>query len=147
MTRAGVGRGGGGGGGSGGQRAGEGAGIDPSFPPVLEEDTLPARPPERSVLGAGQCCLCYDAFIAQSAIVHLLWTRDSVNSGDAGIEIRRGPHQGGCGDPAVQSSRRHRVVGLIPWIALWLRHPSRERKIPGSNPTCDGIFFRVESYQ
>ena len=25
-------------------------------------------------------------------------------------------------------------------LAKWLRRPPRERKIPGSNPTCDGIF-------
>ena len=25
-------------------------------------------------------------------------------------------------------------------LALWLRRPPRERKIPGSNPACDGIF-------
>ena len=25
-------------------------------------------------------------------------------------------------------------------LAQWLRRPSRERKIPGSNPACDGIF-------
>ena len=25
-------------------------------------------------------------------------------------------------------------------FALWLRRPPRERKIPGSNPVCDGIF-------
>ena len=25
-------------------------------------------------------------------------------------------------------------------LASWLRHPPRERKIPGSNPACDGIF-------
>ena len=31
-------------------------------------------------------------------------------------------------------------------LALWLRRPPRERKIPGSNPACAGIFFGVESY-
>ena len=25
-------------------------------------------------------------------------------------------------------------------LASWLRRPPRERKIPGSNPACDGIF-------
>ena len=25
-------------------------------------------------------------------------------------------------------------------LALWLRRPPRERKIPGSDPVCDGIF-------
>ena len=25
-------------------------------------------------------------------------------------------------------------------LAKWLRRPPRERKVPGSNPTCDGIF-------
>ena len=25
-------------------------------------------------------------------------------------------------------------------LAQWLRHPPPERKIPGSNPACDGIF-------
>ena len=25
-------------------------------------------------------------------------------------------------------------------LAQWLRRPPRERKIPGSNPACDGIF-------
>ena len=31
----------------------------------------------------------------------------------------------------------------IAWtasLAKWLRHPLRERKIPGSNPACNGIF-------
>ena len=35
----------------------------------------------------------------------------------------------------------HRLVGLV------VRRPPRERMIPGSNPACDGISFRVESYQ
>ena len=26
-------------------------------------------------------------------------------------------------------------------LAQWLRRPPRERKIPGSNPACDGIFL------
>ena len=34
-----------------------------------------------------------------------------------------------------------RLVGLV------VRRPPRERKIPGSNPACAGIFFGVESYQ
>ena len=25
-------------------------------------------------------------------------------------------------------------------MAKWLRRPPRERKVPGSNPACDGIF-------
>ena len=25
-------------------------------------------------------------------------------------------------------------------LAKWLRRPPRERKVPGSNPACDGIF-------
>ena len=29
---------------------------------------------------------------------------------------------------------RHRLVGLV------VRRPPRERKVPGSNPACDGIF-------
>ena len=32
-------------------------------------------------------------------------------------------------------------------LAWWLRRPPRERKIPGSNPACHGIFFGVESFQ
>ena len=35
----------------------------------------------------------------------------------------------------------NRLVGLV------VRRPPRERKIPGSNPACAGIFFGVESYQ
>ena len=35
----------------------------------------------------------------------------------------------------------YRLVGLV------MRRPPRERKIPGSNPVCAGIFLRVESYQ
>ena len=31
-------------------------------------------------------------------------------------------------------SGRHRLVGLV------VRRPPRERKVPGSNPACDGIF-------
>ena len=27
-------------------------------------------------------------------------------------------------------------------LALWLRRPPRERKVPGSNPACTGFFFR-----
>ena len=38
-------------------------------------------------------------------------------------------------------SRVNRLVGLV------VRRPPRERKIPGSNPACAGIFFGVESYQ
>ena len=34
-----------------------------------------------------------------------------------------------------------RLVGLV------IRRPPQERKIPGSNPVCAGIFFGVESYQ
>ena len=34
----------------------------------------------------------------------------------------------------------HRLVGLV------VRRPPRERKVPGSNPACAGIFFGVESY-
>ena len=34
-----------------------------------------------------------------------------------------------------------RPVGLV------VRRPPRGRKIPGSNPACDGISFGVESYQ
>ena len=30
----------------------------------------------------------------------------------------------------------YRLVGLV------VRRPPRERKVPGSNPACDGIFFR-----
>ena len=37
--------------------------------------------------------------------------------------------------------KRARLVGLV------VRRPPRERKIPGSNPACAGIFFGVESYQ
>ena len=33
------------------------------------------------------------------------------------------------------SSERDRPVGLL------VRRPPRERKIPGSNPACDGIFL------
>ena len=36
---------------------------------------------------------------------------------------------------------------LTASLAWWLRRPPRERKIPGSNPACTGIFFGVESYQ
>ena len=40
---------------------------------------------------------------------------------------------------------------LLPWhttsLAKWLRRPPRKRKVRSSNPACDGIFFRVESYQ
>ena len=43
---------------------------------------------------------------------------------------------------AVSRSRSsYLLVGLV------VRRPPRERKIPGSNPACDGIFFGVESYQ
>ena len=35
----------------------------------------------------------------------------------------------------------HRLVDLV------VRCPPRERKIPGSNPACAGIFCGVESYQ
>ena len=37
--------------------------------------------------------------------------------------------------------RIHRLVVLV------VRRPPRERKVPGSNPACAGIFFGVESYQ
>ena len=42
---------------------------------------------------------------------------------------------------AVATLPDNRLVGLV------VRRPPRERKIPGSNPACDGIFFGVESYQ
>ena len=29
---------------------------------------------------------------------------------------------------------------MTPSLAWWLRRPPRERKVPGSNPACDGIF-------
>ena len=35
------------------------------------------------------------------------------------------------------------IVGLSAWtasLAEWLRRPPRERKVPGSNPACAGIF-------
>ena len=38
-----------------------------------------------------------------------------------------------------RSRPSYRLVGLV------VRHPPRERKIPGSNPTCDVDFFGVES--
>ena len=50
--------------------------------------------------------------------------------------------------------RRHGVVsqsrlspGADRLVGLVVRRPPRERKVPGSNPACAGIFFGVESYQ
>ena len=43
------------------------------------------------------------------------------------------------------TSQRSKV--LVFSNLKWLRRPPRERKIPSSNPACDGIFFGVESYQ
>ena len=37
--------------------------------------------------------------------------------------------------------------GVNHLVGLMVRCPPRERKIPGSNPACAGIFFGVESYQ
>ena len=41
----------------------------------------------------------------------------------------------------IQTVGSDRLVGLV------VRRPPRERKIPGSNPTCAWIFFGVESHQ
>ena len=38
---------------------------------------------------------------------------------------------GGCGGPSVP---------LTASLAEWLRRPPQERKVPGSNPACAGIF-------
>ena len=35
---------------------------------------------------------------------------------------------------SLKASRANSLVGLV------VRRPSRERRIPGSNPACDGIF-------
>ena len=36
---------------------------------------------------------------------------------------------------------KHTLTGApTASLALWLRRPPRERKIPGSNPACAGIF-------
>ena len=51
--------------------------------------------------------------------------------------------------PTVVSACRYCAAHLCNWpvriitasLAQWLRHPPRERKIPGSNPACAGIFF------
>ena len=43
--------------------------------------------------------------------------------------------------PSLLLPRGNRLVGLV------VRRPPRERKVPGSNPACAGIFFAVESYQ
>ena len=42
---------------------------------------------------------------------------------------------------ADKVSYQYRLVGLV------VRRPPRQRKIPGSNPACAGIFVGVESYQ
>ena len=39
------------------------------------------------------------------------------------------------------ATAQDRLAGLV------VRRPPRERKVPGSNPACGGIFFGVESYQ
>ena len=43
-----------------------------------------------------------------------------------------------AGQSACESFPDDRLVGLV------VRRPPRERKIPGSNPACTGIFFGVE---
>ena len=49
---------------------------------------------------------------------------------------RKSPLRGsGNGTPDLPLSRRTTAS-----LALWLRRPPRERKVPGSNPACAGIF-------
>ena len=49
----------------------------------------------------------------------------------------------------ISESLCHSLFALSNYclIGLVLRRPPRERKIPGSNPACAGIFFGVKSYQ
>ena len=48
---------------------------------------------------------------------------------------------GGVGEEHWVLPSLDRLVGLV------VRRPPRERKTPGSNPACAGIFLGVESYQ
>ena len=42
----------------------------------------------------------------------------------------------------ISSQRRELSPTRTASLAEWSRRPPRERKIPGSNPACDGIFLR-----
>ena len=44
------------------------------------------------------------------------------------------------GEPQRSSWGTQKKNGRAASLASWSRRPPRERKIPGSNPVCDGIF-------
>ena len=89
--------------------------------------------PGTSTGGPGVGCVSWDRGSMGNPT---LWTEPGTSTGGPGV---------GCvsWDTGVSSVvlRVYRLVGQV------VRCPPRERKVPGSNPACAGIFFGVESYQ
>ena len=66
-------------------------------------------------------------------MIHRRYLRYSFPSGLV-VRISRSHRDGRGSIPRLGTHLLHRLVGLV------VRRPPRERKIPGSNPACAGIF-------
>ena len=63
--------------------------------------------------------------------------RHSVKLGRHSVKLgRHSVKLGRHSCSVLHSPHSHRLVGLV------VRHPPRERKVPGSNPACAGIIFQ-----
>ena len=96
---------------------------------ALEADTLTTGPTRQSLT---RKCLLYEH--------NLIMTYSSIQI----IMMKRFVAHGTPLSPSLSLSPRSLSFCLLPSTAslAWLRCLPRERKIPGSNPTCDRIFSR-----